>query len=128
VGDSFRDLIVWQWAVQLSISIYRLASSLPISEQFGLTNQLRRASISISSNIAESYGKSAKGEYVSFPGHTRGSNSAAQTRLVIAEALGFGQADSLHQAQFLSNEVGRMLVTKMKELRHYRRAFLFAVP
>ncbi len=71
----------------------------------------------VASNIAEGYGKATKGEYVSFLGHARGSNGEVQTQLVIAGALGFGQQDSLREAQSLSNEVGRMLVTMMNKLK-----------
>jgi four helix bundle protein len=88
---SFKDLIVWQRAVQLSLSIYKLTASFPANEQFGLTNQLRRASVSIASNIAEGYGRSSKGEYLQFLGHARGSNCEVQTQLVIAMGLGSGR-------------------------------------
>jgi four helix bundle protein len=64
MGGSFRDLIVWQKAVELSLTIYKFTESFPASEQFGLTNQLRRASVSVASNIAEGYGRSSNGEYV----------------------------------------------------------------
>jgi len=74
MNDSFKDLVVWQRAVQMSLEIYKLTSSFPASERFGLTNQLRRASVSVASNIAEGYGKSSRGEYLSFLGHARGSN------------------------------------------------------
>jgi four helix bundle protein len=74
MGNSFKDLVVWQRAVQLSLAIYKLTSSFPDSERFGLTNQLRRASVSIASNIAEGYGKVSRGEYLLFLGHARGSN------------------------------------------------------
>jgi four helix bundle protein len=66
LGESFRDLIVWQRAVEMSLAIYKLTASFPDSERFGLTNQLRRASVSVASNIAEGYGRSTKGEYVLF--------------------------------------------------------------
>ncbi|MGH9561722.1 MAG: four helix bundle protein, partial [Terracidiphilus sp.] len=71
MGDSFKDLIVWQRAVELSVAIYRATSSFPVSERFALSNQLRRASVSVASNIAEGYGKSSKGEYLLFLGHAR---------------------------------------------------------
>jgi four helix bundle protein len=64
MGASFKDLVVWQRAIQLSLAIYKLTASFPDSERFGLTNQLRRASVSVASNIAEGYGKLSKGEYV----------------------------------------------------------------
>jgi four helix bundle protein len=117
VNDSFKDLVVWQRAVQMSLEIYKLTASFPASERFGLTNQLRRASVSVASNIAEGYGKSSKGEYLSFLGHARGSNGEVQTQLVISQGLGFGSEDSLHHAESLSNEVGRMLVVMMKKLK-----------
>ena len=117
MGDSFKDLVVWQRAIEMSLAIYKLTSSFPASEQFGLTGQLRRASVSVPSNIAEGYGKSTKGEYRSFLGHARGSNGEVQTQLIIARGLGFGSQESLLQAESLSNEVGRMLVVIMSKLK-----------
>ena len=90
MGDSFKDLVVWQRAVQLSLAIYRFTESFPDSERFGLTNQLRPASVSVASNIAEGYGKSSRGEYISFLGHARGSNGEFQTQLIIARGPGYG--------------------------------------
>jgi four helix bundle protein len=117
LGESFKDLIVWQRAVQLTVEIYKLTGSFPASEQFGLTNQLRRASVSVASNIAEGYGRSTTGEYLQFLGHVRGSNCELQTQIVISKALGFGSVELLHQAESLSSEVSRMLVAIMNKLR-----------
>ena len=117
MNDSFKDLVVWQRAVQMSLEIYKLTSAFPASERFGLTNQLRRASVSVASNIAEGYGKSSRGEYVSFLGHARGSNGEVQTQLIISQGLGFGSQESIRQAESLSNEVGRMLVVMMRRLQ-----------
>ena len=89
-GVSFKELVVWQRAVELSIEIYNLTASFPNSEQFGLSNQLRGASVSIASNIAEGYGRTTRGEYLQFLGHARGSLCELQTLLIIAKALGFG--------------------------------------
>jgi four helix bundle protein len=75
MGDSFKDLVVWQKSVDLSVVIYKLTASFPASERFGLTNQLRRAAVSVASNIAEGYGRATKGEYIQFLGHARGSGS-----------------------------------------------------
>jgi four helix bundle protein len=117
MGDSFKDLIVWQSSIQLALAIYRLTGSFPRTEQFGLTNQLRRASVSVASNIAEGYGRSTKGEYVLFLGHARGSNFEIQTQLIIAAELGFGDKSDRQTAEQLSNEVSRMLVAMMKSLK-----------
>lgn len=103
--------------VQLSLAIYKLTSSFPDSERFGLINQLRRASVSIASNIAEGYGRSTKGEYLLFLGHARGSNFELQTQLLIAEGQGFGNAADRRAAESRSQEVSRMLVAIMGKLR-----------
>jgi four helix bundle protein len=117
VGDSFKDLVVWQRAVQLSLAIYKLTAAFPEFERFGLTSQLRRASVSVASNIAEGYGRSSKGEYFLFLGHARGSNCEVQTQLLIAEELGFGPEPLHRVAQNLSEEVSRMLVAIMSKLK-----------
>jgi four helix bundle protein len=121
MGDSFRDLVVWQRSVQSCLAIYKLTSAFPATEQFGLTNQLRRASVSVASNIAEGYGKSTRGEYMVFLGHARGSNSEVQTQLVIAEGLGFGLEQARRQAEGLADEVGKMLVVMMQKLKGTRK-------
>ena len=117
MAGSFKDLIVWQRAVELCLATYKLTASFPTSERFGLTNQLRRASVSVASNIAEGYGRSTKGEYVLFLGHARGSNCEVQTQLVIANGLGFGSDPIRRVAESLSEEIGRMLVVMMQKLR-----------
>jgi len=117
MGESFKDLVVWQRAVELSLAVYKLTAAFPPSERFGLTNQMRRASVSVASNIAEGYGKATEGEYVHFRGHARGSNGEIQTQLVISRGLGFGSAQALDSAQRLADEVGRMLVVMLKKLK-----------
>jgi four helix bundle protein len=117
VGESFMDLVVWRRAVELSTEIYHLTATFPKSEQFGLVNQMRRASVSIASNIAEGYGRSTKGEYLQFLGHARGSKCELQTPLVIAKALGFGAAPSYERNERLCADVSRMLIAMMKKLR-----------
>jgi four helix bundle protein len=117
MGQSFKDLIVWQRAIELTIAIYELTAKFPDSERFGLINQLRRAAVSVASNIAEGYGRATKGEYVQFLGHARGSCSEVETQLVIAKALSFGSTANLDTAENLCNEVGRMLGALMKSIR-----------
>ena len=114
---SFKNLVVWQRAVELSLAVYKLTELFPASERFGLTNQLRRASVSVASNIAEGYGRATRGEYIQFLGHARGSNCELQTQLVIAAGLKMGDETDLRRADCLAQEVGRMLVAIMKRLR-----------
>jgi four helix bundle protein len=78
---------------------------------------MRRAAVSIASNIAEGYGKSLKGEYLLFLGHARGSCAEIETQLVIARELGFGSLALIDSAHSLADEVGKMLVALMKSLQ-----------
>jgi four helix bundle protein len=106
---SYRDLAVWQRSIELTVALYTLTRSFPREEIFGLTSQLRRASVSIASNIAEGYGRSSKGEYRNLLGIARGSTLEVQTQLVIARKLGLGNADAIAAAENLADETGKML-------------------
>ena len=117
MGKSFKDLTVWQRAIQLTVAVYKLTSEFPDAEKFGLTNQMRRASVSIASNIAEGYGKSSKGEYLLFLGHARGSCAEIETQIVISRELGSGSQVRIDSADSLMNEVSKMLVALMKAIR-----------
>jgi four helix bundle protein len=64
MGHSFRNLKVWQRSIDLTLSVYQFTAAFPDAERFGLTNQLRRASVSVASNIAEGYGRRTTGEYI----------------------------------------------------------------
>ena len=107
--QSFRDLLVWQRAIQLSVAIYRLTKDFPREELYGLSSQIRRAAVSVPSNIAEGHGRLGTGEYRQFLGIARGSNFELQTQLEIARALGFGDSKLLDEAEGLSHEVGKMI-------------------
>jgi four helix bundle protein len=106
---SFRDLVVWQRAMQLTVAIYRLTHEFPREEIYGLTSQIRRSAVSLPSNIAEGHGRLNKGEYRQFLGIARASNFELQTQLEIARALEFGNSKLLNEAEGLSHEVGKML-------------------
>ena len=116
MGDSYRDLLVWQRAVQMSVAIYRLTASFPKQEVFGLTSQLRRAGVSVASNIAEGYGRLTTGEYKQFLGMARGSILEVQTQLVISRELDFGDVEALNRAEAFSEEVGKMLAAILRKL------------
>ncbi|HEY3319507.1 MAG TPA: four helix bundle protein [Planctomycetota bacterium] len=87
--QSYRDLLVWQKAMDLVVSIYTLSRSFPNDERFGLTSQIRRASISVPSNIAEGYGRSHRGEYLHHLSIARGSLMEVETDLLAAVRLAF---------------------------------------
>ena len=79
--ESFRDLIVWQRSMQLPGTVYRFTATFPKEEMFGLTSQLRRASISIPSNIAEEQGRVNRGEFLQLLGVAGGLNFEVQTQI-----------------------------------------------
>ncbi|WP_263365140.1 four helix bundle protein [Edaphobacter bradus] len=114
--ESYRDLKVWQRAVQMTLGIYRVTTGFPKEELFGLTSQMRRAAVSVASSIAEGYGRNSKGEYKQFLGIARGSNLELQTQLFIAVELGYGDPGLLREAESPSNEVAKMLNSLVAKL------------
>ncbi|WP_289053643.1 four helix bundle protein [Carboxylicivirga marina] len=86
---TFRELIVWQKSMDLVTEIYEEAKTFPEEEKFGLTNQIRRASVSIPSNIAEGFGRKFDGDFARFMSIAMGSNYEVQTQLEIARNVGF---------------------------------------
>jgi four helix bundle protein len=119
VVESFRDLLVWQRAVDLSVAVYKLSAEFPRDEIYGLTSQIRRASVSVASNIAEGQGRNSSGEFIQFLGIARGSNLEVQTQLVLSRRLGFGTTQGLTDCEAFSIEVGRMLNGLMNSLQKH---------
>jgi four helix bundle protein len=117
VQSAFRDSVAWQKAMDLSVSVYSATKSFPKEETFGLTNQLRRASVSIPSNIAEGKGRLSIGEFLHFLGIARGSTLEVQTQLELATRLSYGSQEQLKIAQSLSIEVLRILNSSITTLR-----------
>lgn len=106
---AFQDLVVWRKAVDLSVYVYKLTAEFPKAELYGLTSQMRRASVSIASNIAEGSARGTKKDFKYFITIAKGSNCELQTQLVIAERLGLGEGNRIIEAQSLSFEVTKML-------------------
>jgi four helix bundle protein len=111
--QSYRDLRVWNNAVQLTLEVYRITQSFPPSERFGLTSQLRRAAVSVPSNIAEGHARSTRGEYRSFLSIARGSVIEVEVQLFLAEQLGYVQSHLLMKARDNCDAISRM-ITKLK--------------
>ncbi len=109
MAKTFRDLLVWQKAMELTTEIYRLTEKFPKSETYGLTSQIRRATISIASNIAEGCGRSTKRDFRSFVDIARGSSYEVHTQLLIAARLNYITADTLKQAEPMVVEIAKML-------------------
>src|SRR3982750_1685443 len=109
MAQSLRDLTVWQRAMEMTVGVYALTQGLPKDEIYGLTSQLRRASVSVASNIAEGRGRISQGELRQFLGTAQGSNFEVQTQLEVTRRLGLGSEASLNKAEKVSVEVGKML-------------------
>ncbi len=116
--QSFRDLVVWQKSIDLVTEIYQISRRFPKEELFGLTSQIRRAAVSIPSNIAEGRGKSSKGEFQQFLHHSRGSLAEVETQIIIAQNLGYLSKEETEQIIEMTSEVGRLLhglITSIKK-------------
>jgi four helix bundle protein len=87
--QSYRDLIGWQKSMDLVVEVYRSTESFPKAETYGLMAQLRRAAVSIPSNIAEGHDRISTGEFKQFLGHARGSLVEVETQILISQRLGY---------------------------------------
>ena len=117
---SYRDLIVWQKGIQLTVLVYQLSKAFPREELYGLTSQMRRAAVSIPSNIAEGARRLNTPEYRHFLGIAKGSNFELQTQLTVARELGFVNETQFDVAEVLSNEVGKMISATLTSLKENR--------
>jgi four helix bundle protein len=112
---SHRDLPVWQQAMSLVECVYRLTVAFPDEERFGLTSQLRRAAVSIPSNIAEGAARSSTGELGHYLGIALGSAAELETQLELAKRLGF--TDNTDEAISLLENVRKQLIVYRRSLR-----------
>ena len=113
---SYRDLIVWQRAMELVVESYRLASLLPPDERTRLANQLRRASASIPMNIAEGHARLGHREFMHHLSIARGSLVEVETILHIADGVRLLTAQDLEKARALAEEISRMLAVLIRRL------------
>jgi four helix bundle protein len=109
MGQSYRELIAWRKAMQLVTEIYLATQAFPRHELYGLTNQLRRAAISVPSNIAEGQARFFWKEFHHFLSHARGSLAEIETQLTIAQNLGYLSAKQSETLLSEAAEVGRIL-------------------
>lgn len=106
---TYEDLKVWRRAMDLVLEVYRSTSSFPKQEVYGLTSQMRRAAVSIPSNIAEGKGRFSRKELLQFLFHARGSLLELQTQIMIGRELGFLPVAEGEKLTDLASEVGRLL-------------------
>ena len=92
---SYKDLLIWQKGIDIVINLYQLVEDFPKEEVYALSSQLKRASVSIPSNIAEGYGRNSTQSYIHFVSISRGSLFELETQLIIAKKLNFVKNESL---------------------------------
>ena len=119
--QSYRDLRVWQSAMDLAVGAYRLTKDFPKDELFGLTSQIRGAATSVAANIAEGYGRQSKGSYIQFLRIAQGSLKELETHLILSERIGLCKADAAEPLLQRCADVGRMLVGLMRSLDRHPR-------
>lgn len=108
--SSYRDLQVWRGALDLAEAIYETTAHWPREERFGLVSQIRRAAVSVASNIAEGAARRSTGEFLQFIGMARGSLAEADTQLLLAQRLGYVPKADAVALLAASEEISRMLV------------------
>ena len=113
---SYRDLIVWQKAMDVADDIYSLTSRFPKNEAYGLTSQLRRASVSIPSNIAEGQSRGTTTEFLRFLSIAQGSRAEVETQLLLSKRLAYIDDEELYKALKDLEEIAKMLHTLIESL------------
>ena len=113
---TFRDLIVWQKSIELAKVLYKMTRPMPDSERFGLTAQMRRAVVSIASNIAEGNARQTLKEYIYFLGIARGSIAELETQITITQEL--GMLANTNEITPILQEVDRLLQALIRSLKN----------
>ena len=113
---TFEDLIIWQKSIVLTKQIYTITRKFPKEEIYGLSNQLRRASVSVASNIAEGYGRITRNDYKRFLSFSFGSSFEIQTQLIICIEIGIINNEDFNESMMLSKEISAMLHAIIKKL------------
>jgi four helix bundle protein len=116
-SKTYRDLMAWQKAMDLVVDVYRATEQFPKEEIYALTSQIRRASVSIPSNIAEGRGRGTANEFAHFLRIAHGSLRELETQLLIARRLDYLNSDVVRPLLNQTGEVGRLLNGLLKSLR-----------
>jgi four helix bundle protein len=114
---SYKDLLIWQKGIEITEKVYLITNHFPNEELFSLTNQMKRASVSIPSNIAEGFGRNSTKSYLNFLKISRGSLYELETQLIIAEKLNYISDSDLFQTIYnLIAEEGKIINSYMNKL------------
>jgi len=113
---NYKELKVWQKSYQLCLEVYRITTEFPKEEKFGLISQIRRAAVSVVSNIAEGYGRKTTTEYIRFLYIAYGSNCELETQILLSGDLGYIDSSRLEELKEGIREVERMLKALVNSL------------
>ena len=116
--NSYQDLLVWQKSVELCVEIYKLVKLLPKEEMYGLSDQMRRAVVSIPSNIAEGYTRNSTKEYLNFLSIANGSRTELETQLIICNKIGYLTEEDTEPTLQKCEEIGKMISTITLKLKN----------
>src|SRR3954469_307959 len=108
-AQNYKDLLVWQKGIALAKSIYKLTSTFPPEERFGLVAKMRRAAVSIPLNIAEGQARHTTGEFIQFISHVEGSTAELETQIILSVELGFTVKDQTTSEFILLDDIRRMV-------------------
>lgn len=127
MGGTYQDLPVWRSAMDLTANIYRVTRKFPSEEMYGLSSQMRRAAVSVPSNVAEGKGRSSDKELLRFLSCARGSVYELQTQIEIVECLGYLSTAERQGLTQQANDVGRMLNGMISSFRERQNSRLEAM-
>jgi four helix bundle protein len=115
--QSYRDLVVWQQAMDLAALVYNLTREFPKHEQYGLTSQLCRAAVSVPSNIAEGHARDSTKEFLHHVSFAMGSLAEVETQVLLAERLGYLKPDTTNSTTSKTAELDRRLRSLQQSLK-----------
>ena len=120
--QTYRDLRVWQEAMDLAEATYRLAQTMPASESFGLVAQVRRSAVSVPANIAEGYGRESTGSYIQFLKTARGSLRELETHVLLAQRVGLVARQDADKLLGIAENVAKKLHALIRAVQQSRAA------
>lgn len=117
--SDYKKLVVWQKSMDLALEIYKISKKLPEDEKFGLCSQMRRAVVSIPSNIAEGHNRASDKEFVHFLRIAQGSNAELETQLILCEKLSILSTDETQLAMSFCVEIDKMINSLVKKAKYH---------
>lgn len=117
MSSSYKDLLIWQKSMDLVESVYKLTENLPTKEQYGLISQMRRAAVSIPSNIAEGYGRQATGYYFQFLSIARGSLLELETQIELCRRLKYIEESDSENILISILEISKMITSLISKIK-----------